>query len=495
MNKPEAIAPAPPRTISQGDIRTIFGGIMLAMFLAALDQTIVAPALPTIARELNDVRNLAWIVTAYLLTATAVTPLYGKVSDIVGRRPMLLLAIVVFLVGSVACALARNIYVLILARAVQGLGGGGLLSLGQTIIGDVIPPKERGKYVAYFAAVYVTASILGPVLGGIFAEHLHWSVIFWINLPIGLVAYFMTNRVLRLLPRHEVPHTIDVVGAVLMVVATVSLLLLLTWGGSTFPWTSPPILVTALVTVAAWTLFALRLLTAPEPFVPLAVLRNPIVTFGVIGTFFGVGATVGLSVFLPLYFEAVLGLTASQSGLALIALMFGTVIGANLTGQVMLRFERYKWAATTGLALSALAMAVLALFPTQLGLIGVEAALAVAGIGMGTIFPITTTTVQNAVQPHQMGTTTGVLNFFRSLGGAIVVAFFGAIFFTFLSADFPHASIEQAVIEGARAGYDFAAVFAAVFAAAAAVLFLSFLAIAVMEERPLRRHTGAAPGA
>src|SRR4029078_9682067 len=272
--------------------------------------------------------------------------------------------------------------------------------------------------------------------------------------PIGILAYYLTNRVLRLLPRHEVPHAIDVIGAALVVFASVSLLLLLTWGGTTFPWASAPILALAAVTVAAWVLFALRLLSAPEPFVPLAVLGNPVVTFGVIGTFFGVGATVGLSVFTPLFFEAVIGLSATQSGLALIALMGGTVVGANLTGRVMLHFDHYKWVATTGLAVSAVAMAVLAAFPAALGLIGVEVALAVAGIGMGTIFPITTTAVQNAVQTHQMGTTTGVLNFFRSLGGAIVVAVFGAIFFTSLSTDLPHASIEQAVVEGAGAGFD-----------------------------------------
>ena len=163
-------------------------GIMLAMFLGALDQTIVATALPTIGRALHDVDDLPWVVTAYLLTSTAVTPLYGKLSDIAGRRLMLLLAIIVFLVGSVACALSRNIYLLIAARALQGLGGGGLLSLGQTVIGDVIPPRERGKYQAYFALVFVSSSIMGPVLGGFFAELLHWSVIFWINLPIGVVA-------------------------------------------------------------------------------------------------------------------------------------------------------------------------------------------------------------------------------------------------------------------------------------------------------------------
>jgi EmrB/QacA subfamily drug resistance transporter len=468
----------------------ILTGVMMAMFLGALDQTIVVTALPTIARDLNEVRDLAWIVTAYLLTATAVTPLYGKLSDIAGRRPMLLIAIAVFLVGSVACALARNIHVLIAARALQGLGGGGLLSLAQTVVGDVIPPRERGRYQAYFAAVFVTSSLLGPVLGGFFAEHLHWSLIFWINLPIAAVAYAMTNRVLRLLPRHEVPHRLDLIGAAVMVVATVALLLTLTWGGVTYPWTSPPIVALGTATLAGWALFALRLLQAPEPFVPLAVLQDPVVLYGVIAAVFGVGATVGLSVFLPLYFEAVLGLSASTSGVALVALMGGTVAGASLVARVMHHFDRYKWVATAGLGLAAAAMALLAALPTSLGLIGVEAVLTVAGIGMGTIFPISTIAVQNAVEPHQMGTATGVLNFFRSLGGAIVVAAFSAIFFAFLSADITHVSIEQAVLEGARTGIDFGPVFRGAFAAAAVTLFLSFLAMAAMEERPLRRHAG-----
>ncbi|MBZ0228011.1 MAG: MFS transporter, partial [Bauldia sp.] len=187
--------------LDHAQIRTILFGVVLAMLLGALDQTIVATALPTIGRELNDVENLSWVVTAYLLTSTAVTPLYGKLSDVHGRRLMLLVAIGVFLLGSVACGVSQNIYALIAARAFQGLGGGGLMSLGMTIIGDVIAPRERGRYQAYFAAIFVTSSIAGPVLGGFFAEYLHWSFIFWINLPLGLVAYLMTNHVLKLLPR------------------------------------------------------------------------------------------------------------------------------------------------------------------------------------------------------------------------------------------------------------------------------------------------------
>src|ERR1700686_798875 len=204
-NRP-ASSPSTPQprrwVLSLGEIRTIVFGLMLAMFLAALNQTIVATALPTIGRDFRDFELLPWVVTAYLLTSTAVAPLYGKLSDIHGRRAMLLLAIAIFLGGSVACAVSRNIFVLIGARALQGLGGGGLLSLGQTIVGDVVAPRERGRYQAYFAAVFVTSSIAGPALGGVFAEHLHWSFVFWINLPLGTAAYLLTNRVLKLLPRH-----------------------------------------------------------------------------------------------------------------------------------------------------------------------------------------------------------------------------------------------------------------------------------------------------
>ncbi len=484
MNRPETVS-APALTPAQ--IRTILLGVVLAMLLGALDQTIVATALPTIGRELNDVQNLSWVVTAYLVTATAVTPLYGKLSDVHGRRAMVMLAIAIFLGGSIACALSRNIFVLIAARAVQGLGGGGLLSLGQTIVGDVIAPRERGRYQAYFASVFVTSSIAGPILGGFFAEHLHWSVIFWINLPLGAAAYWMTNRVLRLLPRHDHPHRVDAAGALLMAVATVALLLTLSWGGTTYAWVSAPILALAAGSLVAWVLFALRLMTASEPFIPLSVLANGVVRNGVFATFFAVGTMVGLSVFLPMYFEAVTGLTASESGLALIALLGGTVLGATLTGRVMVRFERYKWPSLVGLVLGAAAMAVLAAWPTALPFAAVEAVLVVAGMGIGTIFPITTTSVQNAVPPHQMGTVTGLLNFFRSLGGAILVAAFGAIFLTALGAG-EHASVQMAILEGARTGTDFGPVFSGVFAAAAICLAVAFVGMVAMEEKPLRRH-------
>jgi EmrB/QacA subfamily drug resistance transporter len=474
----------PARTLDHAQILLILFGIILAMFLGALDQTIVATALPTIGRELNDVQNLSWVVTAYLLTATAVTPLYGKLSDVHGRRVMLMIAIALFLAGSVACALAGNIYVLILARAFQGLGGGGLISLGQTIVGDVVAPRERGRYQAFFTTVFITSSVAGPILGGVFAEHLHWSFIFWINLPIGIAAYLMTYRVLRLLPRHERPHRIDFLGALLMVAATVALLVALTWGGTTYPWASAPILLLFAASIAGWLLFGWRLARAPEPFIPLAVLGHPVVRYGVISTFFGVGAMVGLSIYVPLYFEGVLGLAASQSGLALISLMGGTVVGATIAGQVMMKVVHYKRTAVIGLGLATLATLVLAIWPTGLSFWGIEAVLGIVGIGLGTIFPVTTTSVQNAVPPHQMGTATGVLNFARSLGGAILVAVFGAIFLS-LAVSGTHADSVQTIIAHG-VGAELGPVFRGVFLAAAVTIGLSMAFMMAMHELPLR---------
>src|SRR5215470_829212 len=237
-----APAPSSPLALDHAAIRTIVLGIMLAMLLGALDQTIVATALPTIGRDLGNVEDLSWVVTAYLLTATAVTPLYGKLSDIYGRRTTLLVAIGVFVSGSAACALAPSMVVLIIARGLQGLGGGGLLSLAQTIVAGVVPPLERGRYQGYIGTVFAASSVGGPVLGGFFAEHLHWSLIFWINLPLGLVAFLMTNNVLKRLPRHaRRRHKLDIVGAAMMMVATITLLLALTWGGTRYAWSSLPI--------------------------------------------------------------------------------------------------------------------------------------------------------------------------------------------------------------------------------------------------------------
>lgn len=421
----QASTPAAP--MSHEDIRSILFGIMLAMFLAALDQTIVATAMPTIGRELGDVTHLSWVVTSYLLASTAVTPLYGKLADIHGRRVVLLSGIVIFVIGSAACALAPSLWVLVLARFVQGLGGGGLIALAQTIMADMVPPKERGRYQVYIATVFMTSSLLGPVLGGVIAEALHWSVIFWINLPLGLCAYWMTSSALKRLPRHERPHKLDMLGAVLITAATMTLLLALSWGGTHYPWTSAPIGGLIALSLLFWLGFAWRLRTADEPLIPLDILANPVVRMGTIAAGFGMGTFIGLTIYLPVYFETVAGLSATYSGLGLLPLTCGTVIGATSSGRAMARLTHYRRVPVAGLSIALVGMALLTIYAGRMPLVPFCLLLGLVSLGLGTMLPVATVSIQNAVLPHQLGTATGTANFFRQIGGALIVAIFGAI--------------------------------------------------------------------
>jgi EmrB/QacA subfamily drug resistance transporter len=475
------------------EVRTIIFGVMVAMFLAALDQTIVATAMPTIGQALGDFENLPWIVTTYLLTSTAVTPLYGKISDIAGRRVTLLVAIGVFMLGSILCALAPSMLALILARALQGLGGGGLISLAQTIIADIVSPMERARYQGYIAGVYATSSVAGPALGGFMAEKLHWSAIFWINLPLGFVAFWMTNSLLKKLPRHERPHRLDFLGAGLMIIATTALLLALSLGGPHYGWTSPPILGLIGASLVVWIAFVARLMTAPEPLIPPEILATQVVAMGTIAACSGVGVFIGLTIYTPILLEGMYGLTASQSGFTLIALMVGTVAGATLAGRMMARFKHYKYPTLIGLGIAALGLALVAVQPRGLPLTALALILTVVSIGIGTIFPLTVVAIQNAVLPHQMGTATGALNFFRSLGGALIVAAFGAIVIGSVPADKTNnVTIETLASSFAAAGSDIGSVFRWVFIAAIAGLLVSLASLCLMEEKPLRSNVGPA---
>ena len=416
-----------PRPLTHPEIRAIVLGIMLAMFLGALDQTIVATALPTIGRHFNNLGDLAWVVTAYLLTATAVTPLYGKLSDIHGRRALMLAAIVIFVAGSLICAMAPSMTVLVLGRAVQGLGGGGLMALAQTIIADIVSPRERGRYQGYIGAVFATSSVGGPVLGGFLTEHLDWSLIFWINLPLGLAALGMTSNVLKRVPFHPRKHQLDVLGACLMMAAAVALLLALSWGGRKFDWISPQFGALLLTSAILWGLFAWRLVATHEPFLPLAVLGNPVVRCAALAGACNMSVLVGMTIFVPLYFEVVLHLSAGQSGLALIPLMGATVASSTITGRLMMHVVHYKRMPLVGLLVSLLALAALSIWPASMPTVLVLLLLLVIGSGLGTLFPISTVCMQNAVTQHQMGVATGAANFFRSLFSALVVAVLGAI--------------------------------------------------------------------
>ena len=473
----------PPAPMDHAAVRAIVLGMMLAMFLSALEQTIVAPALPTIGRSLADVENLSWVVTSYLLSATVATPLFGKLSDIYGRRTLMLISVGIFVLGSIACALAPTMGALILARSLQGLGGGGILPLSQTVIADLLSPRERPIVQSYSSVMFMSASILGPVLGGILTDYVHWSMIFWINVPLGAAALLMTDRALRRLPRNERPHRLDFTGAGLMILAALALLLALTWGGKQYAWGSPQILGLIIGSAALWSLFALRLVRAPEPFIPLAMVKEPVVGATVIVGFFGIGTIIGLSIFVPLYIELVLGRSASASGIALIAFMVGATAGSMWAGRLISRLDRYKRVPVIGLVIGIIPLFPFAIWPGELSLLEFTALLMFGAVGLGTLYPATTVIIQNAVLPHQLGTATGTLNFFRQLGGAIIVAVFSAIVLSAGDGSGGVLTFDQ--LAGAS-GADFAASFRWVFIAAAVFLATALAAVLLIEERPLR---------
>jgi EmrB/QacA subfamily drug resistance transporter len=483
--------PAQPAPLDHATVRSIVAGIMLAMFLSALEQTIVAPALPAIGRSLGGIDDLSWVVTAYLLAATATTPLFGKLSDIYGRRTILLLAIGFFILGSVACALAPTIWALVLARGLQGIGGGGLLPIAQTIIADMLSPRERPVVQGRTSIMFMSASILGPVLGGLLTDHLHWSFIFWINLPMGLVALAMTERALRRLPRNDRPHQLDIVGAALMVGAAIALMLALNWGGTRYPWASWPIGTLIAASAVLWVLFALRLLTAREPFIPLAILRGRTTGTITAAAFFSIGTVIGVTIYTPLYCQTVLGVSASLSGLALITYMGGATISSMLSTRLMVRVTHYFRVPLAGLIVAMAGLGILAADPAAYSLIEVMGLLFLLGIGVGPMYPLSTIVMQNAVKPHQLGTATGTLNFFRTLGGAIVVAVFGAIVLGGVGDGSGVMTLEKAAAQHR----DLAPAFHWVFIAALGFLAISFLCLLVVEERPLHGPMRVAPSA
>ena len=493
-SEPPPSGPQPGRwVLDHGEIRTIVLGLMLAMFLAALNQTIVATALPTIGRDFRDFELLPWVVTAYLLTSTVVAPLYGKLSDIYGRRAMMLASIGIFIAGSAACAAAPDMIMLILGRGLQGIGGGGILPLAQAILADAVAPRERGRYQAYMGSVWITAGLGGPVLGGILAEHFHWSVVFWLNVPVGLVAAFMSHRHLKRLPRHDHKHRLDLVGAGLMMAASIPLLLALTWGGTRYPWLSPPI--AALVAAAAVLslLFAWRLTRAPEPFLPLPILANPVMRMGSLCTSFSQGVVIGLTIFLPLYFEVVHKFSASDAGLALIPIVVMSTPGSILAGRGMMSLDRYKRVPLICLSCSIVALSLLVWKPAMPPL-AVAAVLTVVAFGIGTTYPVGTVSIQNAVSRYQVGAAMGAMNFFRGLAAAFIVAAMGAIVLAGLGVTVERGGGAASVTGAANAlGVDQAHVFRGVFALGVLCLVVSLIALIRMEERPLRGRSAEVP--
>jgi EmrB/QacA subfamily drug resistance transporter len=489
--------PSSERKLGRREVVAIIGGLALAMFLGALNQTIVATALPTIGRAFDDFENLSWVVIAYLLTSTVVAPLYGKLSDIYGRRGMMLVALGIFMAGSAASAAAPSMLMLILGRGLQGIGGGGIVPLTQSIIADAVPPRERGYYQAYTGSVWIVAGAAGPVLGGVIAEHLHWSVIFWLNVPLALLAALLSNRQLKRVPVHERAHKIDLPGAALMMAAAVALLLALTWGGTRYPWLSQQIVTLTVAAVVFASIFIWWVLRAPEPFLPVAVLNNPVMRAGCLTTACTQGVSIGLTIFVPLYYELVHGLTASDSGLALIPIVMMTTPGSYLSGRAMLYLDHYKWAPIVMLTIAAVSVVFLVFHP-MMPVWVVAVITGFVGIGTGSSYPVVTVSIQNAIAHRQIGVAMGAMNFFRALASAFVVAVMGAIMLAELGASPQRGGASSsAFIASASVATpdDLARAFSHIFAVAVIFLIVGIVSLMIMEERPLRTTVLAAPTA
>ncbi len=408
-------------------LRTIFAALMLGMFLAALDQTIVSTALPTIVGDLGGLNHLSWVVTSYLLAATVSTPLYGKLGDMVGRKPLFMAAILIFLAGSMLAGLSQSMGELIGFRALQGIGAGGLMVGAQAIIGDIVPPRERGRYMGLIGSVFAVASVAGPLLGGFFVDNLSWRWVFYVNIPIGALAIVIVATKLHLhtpLRRHRV----DYLGAALLSGAVGALIMLTTWGGSEYAWGSRTIIGLGVVGVALLAVFLWWETRAAEPILPLTLFRSSVFAVAnAMGFVIGM-AMFGAIIFIPLYLQIVDGASPTSSGLRLLPLMAGLLVAAIWSGRLISRIGRYKIFPIAGTAILVGGMYLL----SRLG-VGTAPWLAslymlVVGIGIGLVMQVLVLVVQNDVAPEDIGVATSTATFSRSVGGAFGVAIFGTIF-------------------------------------------------------------------
>jgi EmrB/QacA subfamily drug resistance transporter len=415
-----------PPTMNHREIIAVLSGLMLGMFLAALDQSIVGTALKTIVTDLGGAEHVSWVVAAYLITSTVSTPLYGKLSDLYGRKPVYQFAIGVFLLGSVVAGLSQNMAMLILARGIQGLGGGGLLSLAFTIIGDMVSPRERGKYQGYFGAVFGLSSVAGPLLGGLFTDTIGWHWIFFVNVPIGVLAWLVVGARLNL-PFQRREHHIDYLGALTLVAGVSAALLVTQWGGQEYPWGSTQILGLSAVAVALLTAFLLVERRSPEPILPLRLFRNR--TFSLVnGAQFVIAMGMfGAIIYVPFYLQLVRGHSATEAGLLMIPVMVGILATSITSGQAISRIGRWKPFPVAGTAVFTVGLALMATMTTTTSIWVLGAYLAVIGAGLGLTMQTLVLAVQNDSDPAELGVATSSVAFSRSLGGAIGTAIFGAI--------------------------------------------------------------------
>jgi EmrB/QacA subfamily drug resistance transporter len=410
-----------------GNVLVSIGALLLGMLLAALDQTIVSTALPTIVSELGGMEHLSWVVTAYLLASTAATPLWGKLGDQYGRKRLFQAAIVIFLIGSALCGMAQNMPQLIAFRALQGLGGGGLMVLSMAIVGDLVPPRDRGRYQGLFGAVFGATSVLGPLLGGLFTEHLSWRWVFYINLPVGVVALAVIAAVLRI-PRKSTKHVIDYLGTFLIAAVATCLVLVASLGGTTWDWASPQIVGLAVLGVLLAVAFVAVERRAAEPVLPLKLFRIRTFTLSAVISFIVGFAMFGAMTYLPTFLQVVQGVSPTLSGVHMLPMVAGLLLASTASGQIVSRTGRWKVFPVAGTGVTTLGLLLLHRLDEHSSTGAMSACFFVFGLGLGLVMQVLVLIVQNAVGYEDLGVATSGATFFRSIGASFGVAIFGTIF-------------------------------------------------------------------
>ncbi|MGO4468984.1 MDR family MFS transporter, partial [Pseudoduganella sp. RAF53_2] len=453
---------APDAQITGAEIRAIYFAMMTVLGLSALDQSIVSTALPRIVSDLGGMAHLSWVVTAYVLASTVTMPLYGKLADQYGRRPLIFAALGIFLLGSALCGLSQNMLQLIVFRAIQGIGAGGFMPLAQIIIGDVVPPAERGKRMGMIPIVFAVTSVLGPVVGGLITDWLSWHWIFYVNLPVGALAFQAIARSLHK-PQIKHAHRIDYLGSALLTGSLTTLLLVLALGGTEWPWDSTQVYVCLALAVAMGIALLIHVRSAAEPVLPPDLFHSSVFNVASIVMAFTFTGLMGATIFFPLFFQVVMGASPSQSGLLTVLMMVGLIMSSITNGRVMARTGKYKAVQVAGLVAATIAFGVLAwAMEKGLGYFVIEPAIFLMGMGLGLVMPNMTIAVQNALPLARRGVGTAMLTFFRSLGGLLGVTGSGAILARQLHAH----GIEAVAAVGAHGG---AAVAGAASAATVAV--------------------------
>jgi EmrB/QacA subfamily drug resistance transporter len=442
-----------------------FAAIVLAMLPAVLDQTILATALPVIAGDLGNLSDVSWVVTAYVVAAAATTPVWGKLGDRLGRKLLLELALAAFVTSSALCAGAQDITQLIVLRGIQGVAAGGLMTLAMATVGDLVAPRERGRYQGYIAATFAVATIVGPLVGGVLVDHASWRWVFLVNLPIGAAA--LAGLHLRL-PAPEAAgaeRPLDVSGAALLAGATSALMLTCIWGGTRYAWDSAQILVLVAATVVLSGALLARERRAADPIVPFHLLRTGSVAIASATLFLGTAALFSVTVFVPLFLETTTGATPTEAGLLLVPAMLGITVSSTLSGRAIARTGRYKRFPIAGLALMTAALVLLAVFASDPSQVATGVALAIFGLGFGMVTQVLIVAVQNSVERRELGVATAATGFFRALGGAVGAAVLGAVF-----------AGQAHVVDGVQA----------VFLVAAPLAALALLVVLRLPELPLQ---------